>query len=169
MCIEFNPSIPNDVVFVQEATCAVHKGSSLLAIIELGTELGYSLACTTTFNGIFVHNDLFHLLDLTDNSITALHSTTMVTSLFQTYEGELILVGPKKLIWHKIPINPQKLQVLPKRDRKFPFSPMSFEKSALLEESQVAVVRALRTYCEGRAALGALAQYTHAPACLSGV
>jgi hypothetical protein len=47
----------------------------------------------------------------------------MVTGLFQTYEGELKLVGPRKLLWHRLAINPQRMQVLPARQRKFPFAP----------------------------------------------
>ena len=42
--IEFNQSIPNDVYFVQDADPAVHHGSSLLAMIELGKD-------PTTFEG----------------------------------------------------------------------------------------------------------------------
>jgi hypothetical protein len=126
VCIEFNPTIPNDVVFIQEPDCSIHRGSSLLALVELGTELGYTLVVTTTFNAIFVKDSLVPLLPAFDNSLDALHSSSMITEIFQTYEGELIYCGPKKLIWHKIPINPQKMQVLCKKDRKFPFSPLSY-------------------------------------------
>ena len=55
--------------------------------------------------------------------LDALHSPSMVTGMFQTYEGEIKLVGPRKLLWHRLAINPQKMQVLPQRQRKFPFAP----------------------------------------------
>ena len=51
-----------------------------------------------------------------------MHGTSMVTELFQTYEGELVLVGPRKLLWHRLAINPQSIQVLSKKQRKFPFA-----------------------------------------------
>ncbi len=54
-----------------------------------------------------------------------LHAPSMVTELFQTYEGELCLVGPRKLLWHRLAINPQKIQVLSKKQRKFPFAPIN--------------------------------------------
>ena len=111
VCIEFNPTISNDIYFVQEPDSRVQQGSSLLALVKLGESLGYKLVVTTTFNAIFVRNDLFSRLPSGDYSIAALHSTTMVTELFQTYDGELMFVGPKKLLWHRIPINPQKMQV----------------------------------------------------------
>ena len=119
-------------VFIQEADCSVHKGSSLLALVELGLELGYQLICTTTWNAIFITNELYPQVTqwnsdgAFDNSLESLHSSTMITELFQTYEGELVLAGPKKMLWHNVPINIQKMQMLSKRDRKFPFSPISY-------------------------------------------
>ena len=130
VCIEFNPTIPNDIVIIQEANTHVHKGNSLLALVELGKELGYKLVVTTTWNAIFVSEELFSTLlqdDVKqyDNSIHLLHTTSMITEIFQTYEGELLLAGPKKLLWHNVPINPQSIQVLPKKERVFPFAPQS--------------------------------------------
>ena len=52
--VEFNPTIPNHVSFVQEKSSATHHGSSLRALVELGERLGYALVTTTTFNGVFV-------------------------------------------------------------------------------------------------------------------
>jgi hypothetical protein len=124
VCIEFNPSIPNDVVFVQEQDIRIQQGSSLAALEELGSCLGYSLVVTTTFNAIFCRSDLMHKLPEFDRRIDSLHSSSMITSFFQTYDGNIMLCGPKKLIWHKLAINPQQLQVLKKKkDRKFPFAP----------------------------------------------
>ena len=88
-----------------------------------------------------------------DNSIHALHSSSMITEIFQTYEGELILSGPKKLIWHKVPINTQKIQVLPKKDRKFPFSPMFYDKTKEIKHKQSQVIESLCKYCNGQAVL----------------
>eukprot|EP01032_Pedospumella_encystans_P013992 gene13992-16088_t len=62
MCIEFNPTIPNHVHYVQERDITVQEGSSLLALAELGRSFGYHLVVTTTFNAIFVRQDLLHLL-----------------------------------------------------------------------------------------------------------
>ncbi len=64
------------------------------------------------------------LRDAVSDLLEALHAPGMATSFFQTYEGELRWVGPKKLLWHRIAINPQKLQVLTPKQRKFPFAPV---------------------------------------------
>lgn len=140
VCIEFNPTIPNDIVFIQEANTYVHKGNSLLALIELGKELGYKLVVTTTWNAIFVREDLFTSLIQDsikeyDNSIHMLHTTSMITEIFQTYEGELLLAGPKKLLWHNVSINPQNIQVLSKKQRVFPFAPPQPPSSTTIDHS----------------------------------
>ena len=127
VCIEFNPTIPNHIVFIQENNIVKQQGSSLLALVELGETLGthgYSLVCTTTFNAIFVRNDLMKFLPNCDYSLSALHDSTMITDIFQTYDGELKLCGPKKLIWHKVAINTQNIQPLKKKMRVFPFAPL---------------------------------------------
>jgi hypothetical protein len=139
VCIEFNPTIPNHIVFIQENVMSTQQGSSLLALVELGNRLGYQLICTTTFNAFFVRKDLMNLLPqpsgtetlgvgtregAVDYSLSALHDSTMITDLFQTYDGELKLCGPKKLIWHKVAINIQSIQPLKKKKlRQFPFAP----------------------------------------------
>lgn len=131
VCIEFNPTIPNDVYYIQAAQIDVQQGSSLSAIRDLGNSLGYTLIVTTTFNAIFLRND--YLPAIPDdpkiregiNDIDKLHIPSMTTAMFQTYDGELKYVGTKKLLWHKVALNPQKLQILSKRDRKYPFAPTS--------------------------------------------
>lgn len=139
VCIEFNPTIPNNIVFIQECDTRVHQGNSLLALTELGELLDYVLVVTTTFNGIYVRKDLYEqfiLPVLIENDSVVLKETDMVmrlqllhppasmySYLFQTYDGELKFAGSKKLIWHKIAMNAQKLQILPMKQRKFPYEP----------------------------------------------
>ena len=125
VCIEFNPSIPNDVYFIQERNIHIQQGSSLLAISELAQSMEYTLLVTTTFNAIFIANEFKHLMPIFDNAIDTLHVPTMSTEMFQTYDGELKYIGCMKLLWHKIPMNPDKLQLLKRKDRKYPFSPHS--------------------------------------------
>ena len=130
VCIEFNPTVPNHVIFIQENDTRIQQGSSLLALAELGNTLatqygGYQLVCTTLFNAIFVRRDLSPLLPPLDTSLDALHATSMITDIFQTYDGELKTCGPKKLLWHRTSINWQKLQPLSRKQRAFPFAPTS--------------------------------------------
>ena len=60
-----------------------------------------------------------------DNSIYKMHDVPMKTQMFQLYDGSIKIAGCKKLIWHKIKINEEKLQIIPKNKRKFPFAPIT--------------------------------------------
>jgi hypothetical protein len=144
VCIEFNPTIPNDVLFVQHPDVSIQKGSSLLALTELGKSLDYTLVATTTFNAFFVRNDLMfklpHVTPSSELDLDSIHFPSMVTELFQTYDGELVYVGTKKLLWHEIALNSQQLQILSKKNQKFPFSPYEISKSQRLKECEVLLV-----------------------------
>lgn len=120
MLVEFNPSIPNDVTFVQPRDMAVFQGSSLRAFVELGKRKGYELVCVSHGNAFFVVKELFSKFCIDNNSIEELHKDhSYETRLFQLYDGTLCIAGCDRLIWHNIPIDIKKLQVLPARNRRY--------------------------------------------------
>ena len=122
MVIEFNPSIPNDVLFVQPRDMAVLQGSSLRALVELGNRKGYELVATNEINAFFVLKELFTKFGIPDNSIDVLHTNHKYeTKLFQLYDGTLRISGYDRLLWHNVSIDIEKLQVLPFRKRRYPF------------------------------------------------
>merc|ERR1712173_499156 len=126
--IEFNPSIPNNIVFVQPRDMSMQQGSSLLAIVELAKHKNYELVSTTTYNAIFVQRFYFenvikHRMADADNCIHKMHDTPMQTQIFQLYDGKIKIAGCKKLIWHKIKMDEEKMQIIPKNKRHFPFAP----------------------------------------------
>ena len=47
VCIEFNPTIPNRVSFIQDADMRIYQGSSLLALTDLALKKGYTLIGNT--------------------------------------------------------------------------------------------------------------------------
>lgn len=119
--IEFNPTIPEAIDYVQAADPEVSKGSSLRSIVALGKQKGYELVCVVNVNAIFVRAEYFPLFEITDNSISQLWlDQSNVTHLFVTYDGEICLVGNKTLKWHRIPIDPGRIQQLPRFLRRFP-------------------------------------------------
>lgn len=121
LVVEFNPSIPNEVTFIQPRDMRVFQGSSLRAIIALAKEKGYELAATNDTNGFFVRKDLFPKLGITDNSIETLRTDHQYeTKLYQLYDGTLKISGFNKLFWHNIPIDEGKLQILPSAKRAYP-------------------------------------------------
>ena len=118
--IEFNPTVPNDIVFVQDDDAAINQGASLLALVELGRSKGYELVATTAWNGFFVRNELYSAFGLEDNDIDVMHDTGPFEShLFQCYDGTLVLSGCRHLLWSDVTINQEDIQVLPKALRKF--------------------------------------------------
>jgi hypothetical protein len=112
--IEFNPSIPHNISFVQPRDMKVQQGSSLLALNELAKAKGYALVCVTELNAIFVRAEFFPAFDIVDNSLDSLHKDTQyLTQVFQLYDGTLVWHGCKRLLWHGVPIKDDRMQVLP--------------------------------------------------------
>ncbi len=118
--IEFNPTIPNYVLFIQPKDVAINQGCSLRALIELGKEKGYELVATTGWNAFFVRKEDFPRFKIQDNSIDAMHnSDEFASTIFQLYDGTLVLAGCTRLLWHNISLNANDIHVLPEAFRKF--------------------------------------------------
>ena len=121
MVVEFNPSIPNTIAFVQPRDMRVFQGSSLRSFVELGKQKGYELVAANEVNAFFVLRDIFPKFGISDNSIDALHTDTQFqTQFFQLYDGTLRIAGNSRLIWHNRPIDIKKLQVLGSSARRYP-------------------------------------------------
>jgi hypothetical protein len=118
--VEFNPTIPNDVIFVQERSFEVNHGCSLLALTVLARKKGYELAVSTDTNAFFVRNDKFPLLGVTNNSVFALNRPLQDGRIFQGYDSSIHVVGMDKLIWQgDRPVSSEDFQVLPVTERKW--------------------------------------------------
>jgi len=118
--VEYNPSIPNHVRYVQPRDPGINHGNSLLSLIELGRARGYQPVYVTETNLIVVSDAVVGRLGITDTTIDQLHDDRpLTTSLFQGFDGTLFLDGPKELFWQHVPIDIEKLQVLPKFLRRF--------------------------------------------------
>jgi hypothetical protein len=119
--IEYNPTVPNAVDFIQPADMTVNQGTSLSAQAKLGKAKGYELVSVTDHNCIFVRAELFPSFGIADNSVTALRpNENMVTYIFNGFDGTVFVRGCGKLGWHNTPYRESKLQHLPKIMRKFP-------------------------------------------------
>lgn len=121
MVVEFNPTIPNEVLFIQPRDMRVFQGSSLKAFVDLAKSKGYELVAANEVNAFFVLRELFPKFSISDNSIEALHADRKYeTKLFQLYDGTLCISGYDRLLWHNLPISAKKLQILSRRKRKYP-------------------------------------------------
>lgn len=124
--IEFNPTIPNHVDFVQPRDIAISQGSSLTAIARMASAKGYQLVHATAVNGVFVDEAHFPKFGIADNTPAYLRADlSLVTWLFQTFDGQLHIAGNDRLTWHDVPLRAERLQVLPRALRTAPadFSP----------------------------------------------
>lgn len=133
ICIEFNPTMPIDIIYIQPCADNIRHGSSLSALVELANAANYTLIETTLYNAFFVTNELYEqylMKEIPDTSIETLHEVTMGSELYQLYDGTLCLWGCKKLLWHRIPINEEKIQMLAPEDRVFPFAPSIVEQQS---------------------------------------
>ncbi|WP_051952952.1 hypothetical protein [Methylocapsa aurea] len=121
--VEFNPTVPNDVVFVQDRDASLNQGCSLLALIRLGKEKGYELIAATDVNGIFVIKEDFHWFGIRDNSIDAMHFAKHSARVFQGYDGTIFTAGMPCLHWSQRKIGFEDFQVLPRDQRRFGDAP----------------------------------------------
>ena len=130
ICIEFNPTMPNDLIYIQHRSDSIRHGSSLSALVELANSFHYVLVETTVFNAFFVPQTLYEQYlqkEVPDTSIEALHELTMGTQLYQLYDGTIKLHGCKKMLWHRLPLVEERMQMLSLEEREFPFAPENEE------------------------------------------
>lgn len=117
--IEFNPTIPDTVEFVQPRDMHVTQGSSLLSVSKLAKSKGYELVATTRANSIFVDSKYFGLFGITDNSVEQIRSDrSLITHIFSGYDGTVFIRGCARLPWQGISYKESKVQQLPKWARK---------------------------------------------------
>ncbi|UCB54135.1 MAG: hypothetical protein JSW45_09260 [Thiotrichales bacterium] len=121
VCIEFNPSIPNAVDFVQPKDFSIKQGASAKAISRLAVNKGYALVATTWCNLIFVRDDL---VDLVVPSPLRLEDLNVKGNdpqyIFVGYDGTILSNKPEvRLIWHDISVPMSSIQFLPRALRVF--------------------------------------------------
>jgi hypothetical protein len=120
VCIEYNPTIPNEVSYVQPKDFNIHRGASALAILNLAESKGYSLAATTMCNLILVDTAYLPLLKLQGSALSEFRDDeSSKVFIFAGYDGSVCMSKPLELPWHNIKVSEDGLQVLPKVIRRF--------------------------------------------------
>ena len=131
--IEFNPTIPSDIEFVQEKNMQINHGSSILSISLLGKSKGYELVCTTDCNAFFVKKEYFPLFQIEDNSPATLWDKELkAPRLFQLYDGTIVVSETFDLIWHGIKVDQFDLQKLAKNQRGYGDSQSQTDESNII-------------------------------------
>ncbi len=117
--IEFNPTIPSTIEFVQQRDMRVTQGSSILSITKLAKSKGYELVVVTGANAIFVDSKYFDLFGIKDNSVKAMRlDESAVTHIFCGYDGTVFIRGCGIMPWQTIAYKESRVQQLPKWARK---------------------------------------------------
>lgn len=123
VCVEFNPTIPLEVSFVQAKDPSINQGCSLSALVQLGRQKGYELISVIGVNACFATRDYYYLFGIKDNRVEALWvDRNRITYIFSGYDGQIFLRGCQKLPWHDIPLLESKVQIMPTFLRKHPYT-----------------------------------------------
>ena len=122
VCVEFNPTIPNGVEYVQPRDLSLQKGSSPLSLVKLATQRGYTLVAATDTNLILLRAPLAQQLNLEEKLDDVRDDTACVVYAFSGYDGEIILSGDLRFPWHNILVSDRHLKPVPKFWRSFPGS-----------------------------------------------
>lgn len=128
VCVEFNPTIPTEVYFVQSPDPRVKQGCSLLALDGLARAKGYQLVCVLPWNAFFVDERYFSAFAIADNRPHVMRrDCSQVTWLFSGYDGSVHLAGAQKLPWHGVSIEARRMQALPGVLRRYPADYTGFQ------------------------------------------
>ncbi len=127
ICIEFNPSIPNTVEFIQKKDLKINQGSSAKSIIDLGLKKNYFPIASTDCNLFFVHNKFKQKITNLDKfNINQLLPNSNYNYIYCGYDGTVFTSKPLNLVWHGITI--EKIKILPKILNMYPGNYNFFQK-----------------------------------------
>jgi hypothetical protein len=117
--IEFNPTIPPEVKFVQPRDMSVTQGSSLLSMAALARSRDYELVAVEAANAFFVDAKYYEMFGIEDNSVNTLWTDrSAVTHIFCGYDGTVFVRGNRVLPWQGISYKESKVQQIPKWARR---------------------------------------------------
>ncbi|HZY78231.1 MAG TPA: FkbM family methyltransferase [Cyclobacteriaceae bacterium] len=131
--IEFNPTMSNELAFVQKADGNVNQGCSLAALVPLAKEKGYELVSVLPWNAFFIRKELFPLFEISDNRPETLRTdNSLVTHMFVGFDGYVSLQGSKRMPWHDMTMDEKNFQPVPGFLRKHPPLYNKFQKLMFL-------------------------------------
>lgn len=91
LVVEYNPTIPPHVDLFQQAGGAL--GSSALAIVRLASAKGYTLACMTDSNCIFVRSDEFEKLQVPEVNLAEAFPSRYLSYVISDYHGNCYITS----------------------------------------------------------------------------
>ncbi len=123
ICIEYNPSIPNEVDFIQKKCFSVKQGASARALTELAIDKDYALVAVTQTNLLFVQHQYKNAV-IGDGamSLNCLRNDESCKQfVFCGFDGTILSNKPSaSLNWHRLEVDIKEIQPLPAYLRRFP-------------------------------------------------
>ena len=116
VCVEFNPTIPNCLPYIQPPDFAIKHGNGPKALCDLAQDKGYVLVAATKVNLFFVESSLADaVVGAARPTLDALRDESeFVSYVFSGFNGEVVSTAPVRLLWHNMQLGPKRLQMLPK-------------------------------------------------------
>jgi hypothetical protein len=122
VAVQFNPTVPNDIKFVQSEDFSIHQGCSLKALSDLAQYKNYMLVGVTMGTAFFVKSKFaYRFLEILGLKYAELDEifAPVLMQMFQLYDGTIALQGLNRLLWQPLRIDEEKLQVIPSALRTF--------------------------------------------------
>jgi hypothetical protein len=118
--IEYNPTIPASVEFINQPSIGVNEGSSIRSLALLAKEMNYDICGITTCNLILVDSKYHYLFEDMKIEVNDIKNPDYVLEIWQTYDGKIHVSKVGLMLWHDVVFSDKKLQVIPTFLRKFP-------------------------------------------------
>lgn len=123
VCIEYNPTIPNEVEFVQAPDPRIQQGSSAASLVALAASKGYKPVAATATNLILVADEVAEaVVGAEVPTLAELRDDTDIRCfMFVGFDGTLHTSREVVLPWHggrQVPL--RRLQALPRILRRYP-------------------------------------------------
>lgn len=115
ICVEFNPSIPNAVEYVQPRDAGVSRGSSIKALASLASDKGYAVVAATFCNLFLLDRASLGTVGMErEPALDDVRDDAQVrTYVFCGYDGTVLLSQPFTMPWHGLTLGEKDVQVLP--------------------------------------------------------
>ena len=122
ICIEYNPTISNEVSYVQPRDFAIKRGASPLSLCSLASRFGYAVVASTSCNLFFLRREFLTAVGLQSEPTLedVRDDKGAKIFVFCGYDGSILLSKPLTMDWHQLTIAPKDLQVLPSMLRRYP-------------------------------------------------
>jgi hypothetical protein len=122
ICIEFNPTVPNDVDFIQPQDFRIKRGSGPGPIASLASYMGYAPVASTQCNLFLLDRTLINNTGLLrEPTLDEVRNDSDVrVFLFCGYDGSILMSRPLNMPWHGLSISTEDIQKLPSILRRYP-------------------------------------------------